>query len=255
LKIQPDLKSRIPVGILYVLIIASACLGGKVSTLLLIGVFYVFSLYEYVQGTSQTSASRIYSLGISLIFTGLTFWIIQHSHELGILSILTSVLLSLGVLFLILRKTSILSEMSVITSSWMYICLPFTAALTFVNIYPQAPLVVLGVFVILWLNDAGAYFVGKAIGKRKLFASVSPNKSWEGSIGGGIVGTIVAIAVAKWIGVYDLSHWLILSLIIWGTGSYGDLIESSWKRSLGIKDSGTIMKGHGGFLDRLDSFI
>jgi len=97
--------------------------------------------------------------------------------------------------------------------------------------------------------------VGKAIGKRKLFASVSPNKSWEGSIGGGIVGTIVAIAVAKWIGVYDLSHWLILSLIIWGTGSYGDLIESSWKRSLGIKDSGTIMKGHGGFLDRLDSFI
>ena len=116
-------------------------------------------------------------------------------------------------------------------------------------------MLLLGTFIILWLNDAGAYFVGKAMGKHKLFEAISPKKTWEGSIGGGAIGILVSVLIPFFLNIYDIQTWLILSVIIWISGTYGDLVESNWKRFHQIKDSGTNMKGHGGFLDRLDSFI
>lgn len=121
--------------------------------------------------------------------------------------------------------------------------------------YDEFPKIILGIFVIVWLNDAGAYFSGKAFGKTKLFPSISPNKTWEGLIGGGLLGILICFAISALIGGLTLRHWLIISTIVWVTGSLGDLVESSWKRQLGLKDSGSLLGGHGGFLDRLDSFI
>ena len=123
-------------------------------------------------------------------------------------------------------------------------------------------LVPLSVFVFLWVNDSGAYLCGSLLGKHKLFPRISPGKSWEGSIGGGLL--VVLIAVLVWYlteqyGVNDLRlsacEWAGLGLVIVVFGTWGDLIESLFKRTLGIKDSGNILPGHGGMLDRFDSSL
>ncbi len=120
----------------------------------------------------------------------------------------------------------------------------------------------LAVFVFLWINDAGAYCVGSLIGRHKLFPRISPGKSWEGSIGGGVL--VVVAAVVTWhvttlYGVNDLGlsayGWAGLGLVVVVFGTWGDLIESLFKRTLGIKDSGNILPGHGGMLDRFDSTL
>ena len=120
----------------------------------------------------------------------------------------------------------------------------------------------LSVFVFLWINDAGAYCVGSLLGRHKLFPRISPGKSWEGSIGGGLL--VMAAAVLVWYlteqyGVNDLglsaAEWAGLGLVIVVFGTWGDLIESLFKRTLGIKDSGKILPGHGGMLDRFDSTL
>ena len=151
--------------------------------------------------------------------------------------------------------------------SQVYIALPFSLlnVLAFRSVGPDITytyLIPLCVFVFLWMNDTGAYLCGSLLGKHKLFPRISPGKSWEGSIGGGIL--VMGIAVLIWYlteqyGVNELSlnafEWAGLGLTVVVFGTWGDLIESLLKRTLGIKDSGTILPGHGGMLDRFDSSL
>jgi phosphatidate cytidylyltransferase len=118
-----------------------------------------------------------------------------------------------------------------------------------------SPGIVIGFFLLIWANDTGAYLTGMSIGRHKLMERISPRKTWEGFFGGMIIAAIVAWFLSRWLGVVDSLHWVIISFIISIAGTYGDLVESMLKRSLGVKDSGTIMPGHGGFLDRFDSAI
>lgn len=117
------------------------------------------------------------------------------------------------------------------------------------------------VFIFLWANDTGAYCSGSLFGKHKLFPRVSPGKSWEGSIG----GAIIVLLVAWLIGYLDtqngntsgltIPQWMGLGLVVVVFGTWGDLVESLFKRTLGVKDSGNILPGHGGMLDRFDSSL
>jgi phosphatidate cytidylyltransferase len=118
-----------------------------------------------------------------------------------------------------------------------------------------SPGIVLGFFILLWANDTGAYLTGISFGRHPLMTRVSPKKTWEGFFGGVFIAVPVAWLLSGWLGVVDTVHWIIISIIISITGTYGDLIESMLKRSNGVKDSGTILPGHGGFLDRFDSTI
>lgn len=118
-----------------------------------------------------------------------------------------------------------------------------------------SPGIIVGFFILLWVNDSGAYLVGTAFGRHRLMERISPKKSWEGFIGGLVFSALVAWLISGWLGVVDRNEWIIISLIISIAGTYGDLIESMLKRSMGVKDSGTIMPGHGGFLDRFDSAL
>ncbi len=152
--------------------------------------------------------------------------------------------------------------------SQMYIALPFSMVnvlafqdtghgIAFNSLLP------LSIFIFLWTNDTGAYCSGSLFGKHKLFPRVSPGKSWEGSIGGGIL----VLAVAALIGYIENSSegltpvalsipaWMGLGLVVVVFGTWGDLVESLFKRTLGIKDSGNILPGHGGMLDRFDSSL
>jgi phosphatidate cytidylyltransferase len=151
--------------------------------------------------------------------------------------------------------------------SQLYIALPFSLlnVLAFrsngYNI-EYSYLAPLAVFVFLWMNDTGAYCVGSLLGRHKLFPRVSPGKTWEGSIGGALL--VVAVALAIWhfttlYGVNDLglsaAEWAGMGLVVVVFGTWGDLVESLFKRTLGVKDSGNILPGHGGMLDRFDSSL
>ena len=112
-----------------------------------------------------------------------------------------------------------------------------------------------GFFFILWSNDSGAYLAGSAFGKRKLFPRISPGKSWEGSIGGAIASYIVVFIISKWDTGFSIIDWTIIAAILIVIGTLGDLVESLYKRSKNVKDSGTLLPGHGGILDRFDSLL
>lgn len=118
-----------------------------------------------------------------------------------------------------------------------------------------SPGILIGFFLLLWTNDTGAYLVGSVIGKHRLCERISPKKSWEGFFGGLILTLLVARLFSGWLGVADTTGWMIIAFIISVAGTLGDLLESMLKRSLGLKDSGTVMPGHGGFLDRFDSVV
>lgn len=151
--------------------------------------------------------------------------------------------------------------------SQMYIALPlstinviaFRQAADGLNYYYY--LLPLSTFIFLWANDTGAYCTGSLFGKHKLFPRISPAKSWEGSIGGGILVLIVASVIyyiesqGENLSGLNLIEWLGLGLVVVVFGTWGDLVESLLKRTLGIKDSGYILPGHGGILDRLDSSL
>ena len=151
--------------------------------------------------------------------------------------------------------------------SQLYIALPFSmlGVLAF-RATPEGTvytyLMPLSVFVFLWINDTGAYCCGSLLGRHKLFPRISPGKSWEGSVGGAVF--VAAAAVLIWhltelYGVNDLqlgvAEWVGLGLVVTVFGTWGDLVESLFKRTLGIKDSGKILPGHGGMLDRFDSSL
>lgn len=149
--------------------------------------------------------------------------------------------------------------------SQLYIALPFSCinilAYTSGEFYWLMPL---SIFIFLWCNDTGAYLSGSLLGKHKLFPRVSPGKSWEGSIGGGILVVAIAALIghlepttAEGIGRSGMNilEWMGLGLVVVFFGTWGDLVESLFKRTLGIKDSGNILPGHGGMLDRFDSSL
>ncbi len=140
----------------------------------------------------------------------------------------------------------------------LYVAVPF-GLYHFVHQYPVGsgqnfqPWILSGVFFLIWSNDTFAYLFGSAFGKHRLFERISPNKSWEGTIGGGLSTFGVAWIIGSYSQTLDLTNWLILAAIVIPTAIYGDLVESMLKRNLNIKDSGTIMPGHGGILDRFDA--
>ena len=150
--------------------------------------------------------------------------------------------------------------------SQMYIALPFSMinVVAFhstgdAHVYDY--LLPLSIFIFLWTNDTGAYISGSLLGRHKLFPRVSPGKSWEGSIGGGLLALAVAALVGYLANSSEGGHtlsipaWMGLGLVVVFFGTWGDLVESLFKRTLGIKDSGNILPGHGGMLDRFDSSL
>ena len=118
-----------------------------------------------------------------------------------------------------------------------------------------SPNIVAGILFLTWANDSFAYIVGSKIGKTPFFLRISPKKTWEGTIGGAVFCMLTAGIIAQFFTQLSLLDWLVVGAIVAVFGTIGDLVESLLKRSVGVKDSGSFMPGHGGFLDRFDAFI
>jgi phosphatidate cytidylyltransferase len=165
---------------------------------------------------------------------------------------------------LYLKQKNPINNWAYTTLSQMYIALPFSLinVLAFMgdnegDIHYNY-VIPLSVFIFLWINDTGAYCAGSLLGKHKLFPRISPGKSWEGSIGGAVFVAIAAYIISQLSpATAQLSplEWIGLGLVVVVFGTWGDLVESLFKRTIGIKDSGNILPGHGGMLDRFDSSL
>lgn len=160
---------------------------------------------------------------------------------------------TIAVIAFTLRETSTSKALVFALSLVAYLALPFLCVPWMVQ---QSPSLLIGFMLMLWANDTGAYLVGRGIGRNKLMPSVSPGKTWEGLIGGMLATLLAAWVVARWIdpGI-DAAVWLITAPFVTVASTIGDLFESFMKRKAGVKDSGAIMPGHGGVLDRFDGYL
>jgi phosphatidate cytidylyltransferase len=232
-------------------------------------VLLVGTQYEYYLMIKNTGVKPQM---ISGIFTGISLYVISTLIASGVLA--NKYFLILVPLVIIIMLIELYSKqdrpfdtlahtfLPLIYCAIPFSMFPFTAfSRTGLNsLLPHdnilfSPGIIIGFFLLLWSNDTGAYLTGMTLGKHKLMERISPKKTWEGFFGGMLIAALVAWFLSGWLGVVDNIHWVIISLIISVAGTYGDLIESMLKRSTGVKDSGTIMPGHGGFLDRFDSAI
>lgn len=137
-----------------------------------------------------------------------------------------------------------------------YVGVPFSLLISISYWHDNyAPLRVFGLLLLTWTNDTLAYLIGSKIGKTPFFTRISPKKTWEGTIGGMVCTFLAAFLLSRWIHDFGMDEWMLLAVCVAVFGTLGDLVESMLKRSVQIKDSGSILPGHGGFLDRFDSFI
>ncbi|MGC3978758.1 MAG: phosphatidate cytidylyltransferase [Paludibacteraceae bacterium] len=135
------------------------------------------------------------------------------------------------------------------------IALPFAMLNNILYVKDYQPIILLAVFISIWINDTGAYCTGMLFGKHKLFERVSPKKTWEGFVGGAAFALFSGYIFSRFITELSLLQWFIFSEIVVIFGTLGDLSESLLKRTLGVKDSGNLIPGHGGLLDRFDSMM
>jgi len=189
---------------------------------------------------------------LSLLSTSLlTFVVLYYKLNLPVIAI-AAVVSTFLIYFLFYSKDY--GQRISLVSVHFFTTIPIWTLITFYP-GPDFKYLLLGSILLVWVSDISAYFVGKSIGKRKLMPSVSPGKTREGFLGAGMCTLLFSYILYASLGHFSFSQWTGLGFLVWLFGSLGDLVESKMKRIIGIKDSGTILPGHGGFLDRFDGFI
>ena len=265
-----NLIVRAITGALFVAIMVAGFLRPHYMVVLF-AVITGMSLWEYTGLVNEIKGVRINRF-ISTV-AGVYFFLAIAGYRLGFVegfSIFVPYILTIIYLFvseLYLKNENPINNWAYTMLGQMYLALPFSM----INILAFQTnergeimidmLLPLSIFIFLWTNDTGAYCCGSLFGKHKLFPRISPKKSWEGSIGGGILVLIVAGVIGYFANIGATPHmlsipaWVGLGLVVVVFGTWGDLVESLLKRTLGVKDSGNILPGHGGMLDRFDSSL
>lgn len=265
-----NLIVRAITGALFVAIMV-ICFLRPTAMVFLFSLITGLTIWEYcglVNAEKEITVNRFISTVAGVYFflavAGINSGYIQ-TNGVFIPYLLTIVYLFISELYT--KNANAINDWAYTMLAQMYIALPLSMinVLAFrqsadgtINFYHLLPLCI---FIFLWVNDTGAYCSGSLFGRHKLFPRISPGKSWEGSIGGGLLTLITAGAIGYFENQGDnlsgltVSQWMGLGLTVVFFGTWGDLVESLFKRTLGIKDSGNILPGHGGMLDRFDSSL
>jgi phosphatidate cytidylyltransferase len=269
-------------GAIYVILLLSSILYSTESFFILFGLFLIIAIYEFCNLIQIHKAPSIV-FGIT-IYTAVTllscynktttdtinnifdtdFNLAINTKQLDLVLLVIALVVSIKcVLFLFYDKFQNISTSSKYLYLLGYIILPFIfiTKISF-GIKEYNPKIIIGLFILVWTNDTFAFIVGKSIGKNKLYEKISPKKTIEGFIGGIVFAIIAGYLISKYyiqaspqFSEKSIMIWTSIALIVGVVGTIGDLIESKFKRIAGVKDSGNIMPGHGGILDRLDSVI
>lgn len=269
-------------GAIYIILLIASILFSTESFFILFGIFLIISIYEFCNliqihkffpillGTFLYSTitlvshyNKTTSKTINQIFNS-DIEIAINIQQLNIVLLAITLVVSIKcILFLFYDNIQKINTSSKYLYLLGYIILPFVfiTKISF-GIKDYNPKIIIGLFILIWTNDTFAYIVGKSIGRNKLFEKISPKKTIEGFIGGVVFAIIAGYLISKYY-IQANPNFIKRSILIWTSialivgvfGTIGDLIESKFKRIAGVKDSGTIMPGHGGVLDRLDSVI
>lgn len=256
--------TRAITGLFFVLALLTAFYFGSLSTFFLFLVITTLGVEEFYTITSKSkevSPLKFFGIKISIV-TFTTLGLIASGFADKKYLAFPLILLFLPFIFELYRKSKTpFVNIAYTIFGVFYITLPF-AMLYHIGFYNDHQFtsefsyaLIWGFFFILWSNDTGAYLSGKYLGKHKLFERISPKKTWEGSVGGAVLSIVVAYVCSMYFDEITSKDWIIIALITVVFGSLGDLVESMLKRSLNIKDSGNILPGHGGILDRFDGLF
>lgn len=268
-----NLVTRTIVGILFVTVMVGGIIWRPDTMILLFAIITGMTLWEYGGLVNDNIDGAHVNRFISTV-AGVYFFLAVAALQIRLVVgfavfipyVLTIVYLFISELYL--RNENAINCWAYTVLGQFYIAFPLSliSILAFRTADNGIPaynaLLPLSVFIFLWTNDTGAYCSGSLFGRHKLFPRISPGKTWEGSIGGGILVLIVA-GIIGWLSnegesparSLSITEWLGLGLVIAVFGTWGDLVESLFKRTIGIKDSGNVLPGHGGMLDRFDSSL
>ncbi len=250
-----NLLQRAITGFIFVLAIVIGLWWHPLAYLTIFAVVVLLGMFEFIRLIGGLAAKVRVFWAISIgLFVYLSSFLIFYAEIHPRWLIITIPLVG-GVFLSELYSKNNNSLLNIATTLVvpLYVALPF-AFLHYIAFYggSYGYELLLGFFVLIWANDSGAYLVGSGFGRNKLFPSISPAKSWEGAIGGFIFTLAFSTVSYYLIGIVDLLDWLVIGTLVSVLGTYGDLIESMLKRSVNVKDSGRVLPGHGGVLDRFD---
>lgn len=257
-------------GIIFVGVLIGCILGGPISFSLLFALITALTIHEFGVIISKQPDVEINKpicmlAGVFLFFGFAYLGVMPGQTEILIPYLFLIIYLLVSELYL--KKKNPLNNWAYAMMSQIYIALSFAMlnVLAYHSIGSEGelsnyqvqynPILPLSIFIFTWINDTGAYCTGMLFGKHRLFERISPKKSWEGSIGGGIVAIASSFVFACYFPIMTWAEWAGLALVVVIFGTWGDLTESLLKRQLQIKDSGSILPGHGGMLDRFDSSL
>ena len=269
---KKNLIVRSITGVLFVAIMVAGFLN-SMAMILLFTIITGLTLWEYTglvnDRVADVNVNRFIStVGGVYFFIAIAMWSISVVKGFAVMMpyVLTIIYLLISELYA--KNRNAVTNMAYTMLGQMYIALPLALinVLAFKrdeygNFSGYDMLLPLSVFILLWANDSGAYCFGSMFGKHKLFPRISPGKTWEGSVGGGIFAVVIAgvIGILANSGseahVLNVAQWLGLGAVVVVFGTWGDLVESLFKRTIGVKDSGKILPGHGGMMDRFDSSL
>lgn len=258
-------RSRVITAVFFVLVMLGGVFGGKIPFILLFGVITGLCLWEFTgltfsADTRQDLIRRSIGLGLGLLpyawLSALNLGIIPYDCWLPMLLSFFPLLFLPFVYELSQGNTQAFHQVGFIFLTTLYIGVPFTLLIAIAFMGSEFSFhIPLGLMLMTWTSDTSAYLVGSKLGKTPLFPKISPKKTWEGSIGAATFTLIVAWGLWRLFPELAFVHWLVLGMIVIIFGSIGDLVESSFKRGINIKDSSALLPGHGGFLDRFDGFM
>jgi phosphatidate cytidylyltransferase len=249
-----EMITRAMSGAVYVAILIFCTLYSPWTLYALFFIFMLISIFEFKKLVTLTDnwiyVSTILFFGSLIHFGDVNF---NGYIYISVLSLFVPLIIQL------FKRTGENSQVGNFYLAFFYIVISFVllTKIPFLIDYNTSydPMLLVGLFIIVWTNDTFAYLVGKSIGKHKLMERISPKKTIEGFVGGLIFALVAAFLLYKYTGLLALENWLVLGVITVVFGTIGDLVESKFKREAGVKDSGSFIPGHGGILDRLDSVI
>jgi CDP-diglyceride synthetase len=248
-------------GIAFVVILGGAILIHATTFFALFAVIVALGIFEFYRIIDGANVFPNKLLGGIL---GMVFFAVSCLYASGLVPIavywfVVPFISAIFVAELYRKQTTPFQNIAVTLFGALYVAVPFSLLVLFG--FPEQGItayqsnLILGFFFLLWSSDTGAYLTGVSIGKHPMFPRISPKKSWEGFAGGIVLTLFVAFIISNYFTALTLVDWLVIAVIICIFGVWGDLVESMLKRSLDIKDSGNILPGHGGILDRFDSVL
>ena len=254
------LLPRIITGLVFLgLVIVSVTINPWIFAALF-GFFTVIGIIEFykMSGMLGFTPQKMTGIVIGVLTFLVLFLLTMEILPPEMVFLLPVLMLSIPIIELFRQKPTPTSDWAQTLFAPMYIALPFglMANMLFLpDTHEFSPKIILSFFAFVWISDTGAFCVGSLIGKHKLIPKISPKKTIEGLLGGIVFTLLSSIAVYHWVGVFSQAHWLIISLVTVIFATFGDLVESMVKRNAGVKDSGKMLPGHGGVLDRFDSTL